>query len=98
MGSERILPSTRRGNVASMLHFLRGMRIPLALAVLLTAHVAHTDVTRCAASDIDVRYQHALFDEITGDTGWFPQGYDAQLRLTGRIAGETKVSMGLRPT
>src|SRR5262249_42723352 len=73
----------------------------LVLAVLFTAigaRVAHADVTRCASGDVDLRYHDQLFDKMTGDTGWFPQGYDAQLRLVGRIAGETTVAMGVRPT
>ena len=67
-------------------------------ATLVGASAASADVNRCASADTTVQYRDALFDEMSGDTGWFPSGSSAQLRLTGRLAGMTTVAMGLSPT
>lgn len=67
-------------------------------AVVVDVNAASAEVSRCATSDTTVRYRDALFDEMSGDTGWFPAGSPAQLRLAGRLAGMTTVEMGLSPT
>jgi MYXO-CTERM domain-containing protein len=73
-------------------------RIGLVLLGLLSATTAAADVTRCAGADADVRYNDTAFAEMDGDTGWVPSGSPAQVRITGKIAGETTVAMGLHPT
>jgi hypothetical protein len=74
-----------------MRHFLS---IVLTIA---SARIAHADVPRCASVDSDLSYHATDLAEHSGDTGWFPSGYSAQLRITGRITGETTVAMGLAP-
>jgi MYXO-CTERM domain-containing protein len=75
-------------------------RTGLVATALLVGNVAtgHADVTRCSSADATVAYQDVWFDEMSGDTGWFPANAAAQLKLTGRIAGHTKVVLGLAPT
>jgi MYXO-CTERM domain-containing protein len=71
----------------------------LATALLVgQAATANADVTKCSSTDAAVEYKDVWFDEMSGDTGWFPSGYAAQLKLTGRIAGHTTVALGLSPT
>lgn len=59
---------------------------------------ARADVTRCSSGTANVAYSAMDLQEMDGDTGWFPQGYDAQLRITGRVTGQTNLAMGLSPT
>jgi uncharacterized protein (TIGR03382 family) len=72
-------------------------RLALA-AVLCCPIIAHADVTRCAEVRGDVSYMVSDLPEAHADTGWFPNGSVAQLRITGKMAGETTVAMGLSPT
>jgi len=74
------------------------MRICLALVLASSASVARAEVTRCSTIDADLAYSATDLQEMDGDTGWFPSGYDAQLRITGVVTGQTKVDMGLSPT
>lgn len=48
----------------------------------------------CSSSEVDLAWAGTDFAEISGDTGWFPSNFAAQLRLTGRVIGETAVSSG----
>jgi len=64
----------------------------------LISHPAAAEVTRCAGADADLQYHASDLAEINGDTGWVPSGSAAQVRITGRIAGETTVAMGEHPT
>ena len=75
------------------------MRLPVALLMtVVPIGAAHADVTRCAGADADVTFMATDLTQHSGDTGWFPDGYDAQLRLTGIVTGKTTVAMGLHPT
>ncbi|MDQ3333755.1 MAG: MYXO-CTERM sorting domain-containing protein [Myxococcota bacterium] len=69
-------------------------------AVLLAAAIvpatANADVQRCATADTDLAWTGTDIAEISGDTGWFPSGYVAQLRLSGRVMGHTAVETGVR--
>jgi hypothetical protein len=69
-------------------------RFFLALPLLTVSAPAFAD-DRCATGDVDLAWQGTDLAQISGDTGWFPSGYAGQLRLTGRIAGETAVNAGL---
>ena len=71
---------------------------PLALAALATAGAAHAEPYRCSTADADLAFDGVDVAELTGDTGWFPSGYAAQVRIAGRVAGQTFVAMGLQPT
>jgi hypothetical protein len=62
------------------------------------ARNASADVSRCSSGNADLRYNDTAFQAMTGDTGWVPSGSVAQLRITGRLAGQTTVAMGLQPT
>jgi hypothetical protein len=64
----------------------------------LISHSAAAEVTRCAGADADLQYHASDLAELNGDTGWVPSGSAAQVRITGRIAGETTVAMGVHPT
>jgi hypothetical protein len=70
----------------------------IAPGLALSTGVANADVNRCSSAPADLAYDGSLFQDMTGDTGWVPSGSAAQVRLTGRLAGETKVAMGLSPT
>lgn len=59
---------------------------------------AAADVERCAAGDTDLAWRGTDLAEIAGDTGWFPSGFVAQLRLSGRVVGHTAVEAGVRTT
>src|SRR5512146_2103454 len=67
------------------------------LVTALAARTAAADVTRCATGDATVHHDDVLFSELSGDSGWIPSGSPAQVRLTGRVAGQTTVAMALRP-
>ncbi len=83
----------KRGTPAAR---IAGVRV---IAILVCcAGVARADVPRCSQGNADLSYVVTDLPELSGDTGWFPDGYSAQLRLTGQIAGETLVAMGLSPT
>lgn len=69
------------------------MRLLALLAVAIPA-TATADVDRCANGDTDLAYTGTDFVEISGDTGWFPQGSVAQLRLGAKVAGHTIVAAG----
>lgn len=71
--------------------------IALALATATSSRLADADVTRCSGTDADLQYQATPLAPISGDTGWLPSSSAAQVRLTGRIAGQTTVAMGLHP-
>jgi hypothetical protein len=70
----------------------------LALAALLVPTAARADVNRCAHADGQVQYTVTDLPDLQADTGWFPDGYVAQLRIVGQMIGETAVAMGLSPT
>ncbi len=72
------------------------MRTLALLAVVLAPTIAAADVNRCATGDTDLEYTGTDLPEIAGDTGWFPSGYVAQLRLSGRVVGHTAVATGMR--
>jgi hypothetical protein len=74
------------------------LRSLFVVTALLVGRTADADVTRCASGEADLHYQNMLFNTMSGDTGWFPQGYAAQLKLTARVAGQTTVALGLQPT
>jgi len=69
----------------------------LAVTALGTGDAA-ADVDRCAGADTDLAWRGTDLAEIAGDTGWFPSGFVAQLRLTGRVVGHTAVEAGVRTT
>jgi hypothetical protein len=70
----------------------------VAAVVFSATSSARADVTRCAGGDAAVAYAVDDLPTQSGDTGWFPGGSVAQLRLTGEIVGRTTVGMGLAPT
>jgi uncharacterized protein (TIGR03382 family) len=73
------------------------MRTRLSLLLLaVTITPAAADVNRCATAETDLAWTGTDVAEIAGDTGWFPSGYVAQLRLTGRVLGHTTVETGVR--
>ena len=75
------------------------MRLALASLLAIAPSVAAADVNRCATADTDLAWTGTdLPIEASGDTGWFPSGYVAQLRLSGRVVGHTAVETGLRTT
>ena len=59
--------------------------------------VARAEVTRCSEAEADLSYVATDLAEASGDTGWFPASSPAQLRITGKVRGETTVAMGLAP-
>jgi len=65
----------------------------IALGALLLSSVPAA-AAPCSSSEVDLAWAGTDFAEISGDTGWFPNNYAAQLRLTGRVIGETAVSSG----
>src|SRR5262245_39762487 len=72
--------------------------LAILLATATSSQRAAADVTRCSGANADLMYQGTLLAPISGDTGWLPSGSKAQLRLTGRVAGQPTVAMGLSPT
>jgi uncharacterized protein (TIGR03382 family) len=72
------------------------MRTLALAAAMLAPALATADVNRCAAGDTDLAYHGTDLPEIGGDTGWFPSGYVAQLRLSGKVLGHTAVATGMR--
>jgi hypothetical protein len=70
----------------------------VAAAVFTSSSTARADVTRCATGDAAVAYSVDDLPTQSGDTGWFPSGSVAQLRLSGEIVGKTAVAMSLAPT
>ncbi len=70
----------------------------IAGLVVLASPLARADVTRCADVDADLAYMATDLADQSGDTGWFPGGSPAQLRITGQLVGQTTVGMGLSPT
>ena len=73
--------------------------VSLAVVVALTGNgIASADVDRCATADTDLAWRGSDLPEFHGDTGWFPNGFVAQLRLSGRVVGHTAVEAGMRAT
>lgn len=70
----------------------------VAAVVFGVSSPVRADVTRCAGGEAAVAYSVDDLPTQSGDTGWFPGGSVAQLRLTGEIVGKTTVAMGLAPT
>lgn len=70
------------------------MRAIFLLAALATPAAA--DVNRCATGETDLAWTGTDLATIAGDTGWFPSGSVAQLRLSGRVVGYTAVETGVR--
>lgn len=74
------------------------MKVAVA-ALLVTPSLAYADSSsRCASTQADLTYAAQALPTLAGDTGWFPGGSPAQLKITGRIVGETTIAMGLAPT
>ncbi len=73
-------------------------RLALVAATLSSSGIARADVPRCAHGDADLAYMATDLGELSGDTGWFPDGSPAQLRITGLVTGQTTVAMGLDAT
>lgn len=69
--------------------------IPLVLAAGLSEATAG-ELDRSSAAETDLAWAANDFVELSGDTGWFPSGFVAQLRLTARVAGHTTVAAGYR--
>ena len=67
----------------------------IALGALLLASVPAA-AAPCSSSEVDLGWAGTDFAEISGDTGWFPNNFAAQLRLTGRVIGETAVASGAK--
>jgi len=74
------------------------MRTLLLVAVAALPTTARADVTRCSTGSAPVAFSEEDIPTQSGDTGWFPGGSPAQLRLTGEIVGKTAVKMDLGPT
>src|SRR5262245_41712340 len=74
------------------------MKLLAAAVLVASSGLAHADVNRCSTADADLSFAATDFQELDGDTGWFPGGEPAQLRITGRVTGQTTVDMGLSPT
>jgi hypothetical protein len=68
------------------------------LALASTFGVADADPSRCAQTGADLKYSVNDIPTYSGDTGWFPSGEAAQLRISGRISGTTSVAMSLAPS
>jgi hypothetical protein len=66
-----------------------------ALALLPSAAHADGDPSKCSAVDVDASWVSSQVD-LSGDTGYLPQGFAAQLRLSGRLASESSVASGVR--
>lgn len=72
-----------------------GRCIAVSFAVIVAGpSLAAAEVNRCATADTDVAYAGTDITELAGDTGWFPSGFVAQLRLTARVQGHTNVAAG----
>jgi hypothetical protein len=72
---------------------------PLIVAALFgNLPLARAEVPRCSQARADLSYRAQDLPDAHGDTGWFPSGSPAQLRLTGQLVGETTVAMSLQPT
>lgn len=71
------------------------MMLRLALCTLAIPAAAAAEVDRCATADADLAWTGTDLAEIAGDTGWFPSGSVAQLRLGGRVVGQTAVEAGV---
>jgi MYXO-CTERM domain-containing protein len=74
------------------------VRIPASIALVLAlGQHAAAEVDRCATADTDLAWTGTdLPIEFNGDTGWFPAGYVAQLRLSGRVVGHTAVDAAMQ--
>jgi hypothetical protein len=78
-------------------HAIRVVVVGLAGGVLHSS-AAHADLPRCSQAHADLVYSAQDLPDAHGDTGWFPAGSPAQLRLTGQLTGQTTVAMSLTPT
>jgi MYXO-CTERM domain-containing protein len=76
------------------------LALPVAAALAAAPQLAQAQgaLERCAGADADLAFAGNDFVELSGDTGWFPSGFVAQLRLTARVAGHTNVTTGYRAT
>ncbi|MDB4959142.1 MAG: hypothetical protein JWO36_6711 [Myxococcales bacterium] len=70
----------------------------ITVAVLVVGGTARADVPRCSQVDADLSYMATDLPNVSGDTGWFPSWSVAQLRLTGKMEGQTTVAMSVTPT
>jgi hypothetical protein len=68
----------------------------LIIGLTLLGTTAPVAAAPCSASTNDLAWTGTDFAEIGGDTGWFPSSLPAQLRLTGRVVGETAVAASSR--
>ncbi len=71
--------------------------LPLALAIAIPEARAE-DLTKSASADTDLAFAGNDFVDWSADTGWFPSGFVAQLRLKATIAAHTYVNAGYRAT
>ena len=71
--------------------------LPVALALAIPSAHAEDLVTSFSA-DTELAYNGNDLINWKGDTGWFPGGFVAQLRLTVEIAAHTNVAAGYRAT
>ncbi|MBA2543140.1 MAG: hypothetical protein H0V17_26095 [Deltaproteobacteria bacterium] len=62
------------------------------VAVTLLSASTPSIAAPCSASEDELAWNGVDLAEIGGDTGWFPSSFPAQLRLVGRVVGETAVS------
>lgn len=75
------------------------MRVTIVLATILcNLGVARADLPRCSQVQVPLSYHAQDLPDASGDTGWFPDGSPAQLRLTGQLEGQTDVALTLTPT
>jgi MYXO-CTERM domain-containing protein len=71
--------------------------LPVALGIAIAPRVAAAEeLTYCGQGDTELAFAGNDFVELSGDTGWFPANFVAQLRLTAKVAGHTNVTTGYR--
>jgi uncharacterized protein (TIGR03382 family) len=64
-----------------------------------TSIVHASPASRCAlGSSSDLGFSTDDIPELSADTGFIPAGSPVQVRVTGRLVGNTSVAMGLQPT
>ncbi len=79
----------RTGDVLSR-HLLA---LPVALGIAIAPRAAAAEeVSYCGEADTELAFAGNDFVDLSGDTGWFPSNFVAQLRLTARVAGHSNVT------
>lgn len=71
--------------------------LPLVLGLAMPT-VRADELSKSSSADTDLAFNGNDFIELSGDTGWFPSGFVAQLRVTAKVAGHTNVTAGYRAT